>query len=181
MVRTMDALAPFHADESRSFFDYWQGLPRHGRVVPDRKDFDPLAIRRLMPMTVMVEYDGLEAATFRFAGSKLVEILGFDPTKKKYLDLLEEQALGGFMAASEPLITIPCGGSFPVTVQAATGYTLKCEALDQPLYNEKARSWIVLALISVMEISGMHGKNDFKILEIGKGRWIDLGAGIPES
>ncbi|MEP2828152.1 PAS domain-containing protein [Parvibaculum sp.] len=177
----MNTATAFRTDDSRKFFDYWQSLPREKGLVPDRKHFDPLAIRQLMPMTVMVEYKSLEAATFRYAGSKLVEILGFDPTKKEYLDLLEKGAMAGFLAASEPLISVPCGGVFPVTVQAATGYTLKCEALDLPLVNEKAGTWIVLALISVDRTAGMHREKEFKILEIGEGSWIDIGAGLPAS
>ena len=175
----MDKAADFRTAESRTFFDYWQSLPKEGGLVPDRKHFDPLAIRQLMPMTVMVEYQSLHEATFRYAGSKLVDILGFDPTKKKYLDLLEDKALAGFLAASEPLISVPCGGYFPITVQASTGYTLKCEALDLPLRNEKAGTWIVLALITVEGTSGMHRNPDFRILDIGAGSWIDIGAGVP--
>ena len=44
-----------------------QSLPKDGGLVPDRRHFDPLAIRRLMPMMVMVEYDRIETATFRYA------------------------------------------------------------------------------------------------------------------
>lgn len=85
-------------------------------------------------MMVMVEYGDLESATFRFAGTKLTEVLGFDPTKKKYLDL--------------------------------------------PLFNGKAGTWIVMAVMSVREVSGLHGDDDFRILEIGEGEWIDIGAGV---
>lgn len=178
----MDAAIDFSTGESREFFDYWQSLPREDGVVPDRKDFDPLAIRRLMPMIVMIEYEeSLEATTFRYAGSKLTELLGFDPTKKKYLDLLEQKAVDSFRAASEPLISVPCGGVFPLTVQAATGYTMKCEALDLPLYNSRAGTWIVLALISIGEICGVHWTKEFRIVDIGEGQWIDIGAGIPKT
>ncbi|MEP0707299.1 MAG: PAS domain-containing protein [Parvibaculum sp.] len=175
---TVDAL---HTRESREFFEYWQSLPKEGGLVPDRRHFDPLAIRRLMPMMVMVEYDRIETATFRYAGSRLTEILGFDPTKKKYLDLLEQDAMESFLAASGPMITLPCGGVFSITLRTATGYTKKCEALDLPLYNEKAGTWIVLALISIRETVDMHGGNEFRIAEIGEGNWIDIGAGVPAS
>ena len=177
----MDAIPHFGTDESLQFFDYWRALPRDDGIVPDRRHFDPLAIRRLMPMMVMVEYADLESATFRFAGTKLTEVLGFDPTKKKYVDLLEQDAMGSFIAASEPLITVPCGGRFPITIQAATGYTLKCEALDLPLFNGKTGTWIVMALMSVREVAGLHGGEDFRILEIGEGEWIDIGAGVPKT
>jgi len=177
----MQNAADFSTAESRTFFDYWQSRPKEGRVVPDRTHFDPLAIRQLMPMTVMVEYESVQEATFRYAGSAITDIVGFDPTKKKYLDLLEDEAMAGFLAASEPMISVPCGGSFLVKVRAATGYTMKCEALELPLFNEKAGTWIVLALISIREIVGMHSGSDFKILEIGRGNWIDVGAGVPAS
>lgn len=175
----LDIAATFRTEESRQFLQYWIGLPRDGNIVPDRKHFDPLAIRSLMPMTVMVEYDGVPEARFRYAGSRLTEMLGFDPTKKKYLDVLEQKAVDSFRAASEPLISIPCGGIFPLTVQAATGYTLKCEALDLPLYNERAGTWIILALVSVREVCDMHFTKEFRIVEIGEGEWIDIGAGTP--
>ncbi|MBA4210395.1 MAG: hypothetical protein C0454_12780 [Parvibaculum sp.] len=175
----MDAAPEFNTSESFRFFDYWRGLPREGTVVPDRRHFDPLAIRDLTPMMVMVEYQTLERAEFRYAGSKLTEILGFDPSRWNYLELLKEEAFQSFFAASEALIGYPCGGRFPIKVQAATGYVLQCEALDLPLYNERSASWIIMALISVVEVAGLHTEKDFRILDIGEGEWIDIGAGVP--
>lgn len=175
----MDAAPGFNTSESSRFFDYWRSLPRRAANVPDRRDFDPLAIRDLTPMMVMVEYESLERAEFRYAGSKLTEILGFDPTRKNYLDLLKAESFQSFFAASEPLISYPCGGRFPIEVQAATGYTIRCEALDLPLYNERSSTWIVMALISVVEVAGLHDEREFRILNIGEGEWIDIGAGTP--
>lgn len=175
----MDAAPDFNTSESARFFDYWRSLPRDDAVAPDRRHFDPLAIRDLTPMMVMVEYQMLERAEFRYAGSKLTEILGFDPTRKNYLDLLKEEAFQSFFAASEPLISYPCGGRFPIKVQAATGYVIQCEALDLPLYNERSASWIIMALISIVDVVETHTERDFRILEIGNGEWIDIGAGTP--
>ncbi|MBX3503926.1 MAG: PAS domain-containing protein [Parvibaculum sp.] len=177
----MDAWPQFQTDESLRFFNYWNGLPREGAVVPDRRHFDPLSIRDLTPMMVMVEYESLQSAQFRYAGSKLTEIMGFDPTRKNYLDLLKEEAFQSFFAASEPLIGYPCGGRFPIKVQAATGYVIQCEALDLPLYNERSANWIIMALMSIVEVVGIHDERDFRILEIGAGEWIDIGAGCPAS
>ncbi|MEQ8281129.1 MAG: PAS domain-containing protein [Parvibaculum sp.] len=174
----MIASTTFHARDCQRFFEYWKGLPKNG-VAPDRSAFDPVAIRDLTPMMVMVEYQTLETAHFRYAGSKLTEILGFDPTRSRYLDLLEESAVGSFFNASLPMLHVPCGGRFNIKTQSATGYFMNCEAVDLPFVNSRDGTWIVMALIGILGITGMHDERSFRILEIENSEWIDIGAGLP--
>ncbi|ABS64771.1 protein of unknown function DUF1457 [Parvibaculum lavamentivorans DS-1] len=176
----MSNAATFHSRDCARFFGYWNSLPKRG-LVPDRNAFDPVAIRDLMPMIVMIEYNDRQPAVFRYAGSGLTEILGYDPTRRPYLELLKDDAISSFFEASEPMMATPCGGRFGITVQAATGYVLECEALDLPFCNEREGSWIIMALVGVLGVVGMHDEEKVQILEIGAGEWIDIGAGLPRS
>lgn len=55
---------------------YWSRL-RAGRCVPDQADIDPRAVKRLLPYTFILEFDGTRPV-YRLAGTALCERFGFE-------------------------------------------------------------------------------------------------------
>lgn len=168
----------FSHPETKRFFQYWDSLPKSG-FVPDRADFDPLAIHRIMPRILMVEYFRTGEVEFRMVGTGITEDIGFDPTKQNYLDLLEESAFGAFQSASDAIFSTPCGGHFRVTAQSAKGYLVDFDVLDLPMTNRAANSNIIVAHLAQVSVGKMVPAGTFRIKEIQSAGWIDIGAGVP--
>ncbi|MBI1260466.1 MAG: PAS domain-containing protein [Rhizobiales bacterium] len=168
----------FQLEESRTFFEYWQSLPREG-LLPDRKSFNPAAIYKLMPEVLMVEFPKEGAPVFRYVGSKLTERVGFDPTQQEYLQFLNPESLGDFFAITETMLNTPCAGILTAGVQAATGWHMRCEATDVPMMHTTNHSLILVSHMPILEVTGSHDSDTFAITELGVAQWIDIGAGIP--
>jgi len=168
----------FSHPETKQFFQYWNSLPKSG-FVPDRADFDPLAIHKIMPRILMVEYFSPEDVVFRMVGTGITEDIGFDPTKRSYLSLLEDSAFGAFRSASDAIFSTPCGGHFLVTAQSAKGYLVDFDVLDLPMTNRAANSNIIVAHLAQVCVRGMVPMGTFRIKEIQSAGWIDIGAGVP--
>ena len=168
----------FSHPETKQFFLYWNSLPKTG-FMPDRADFDPVAIHKIMPRILMVEHFPDGQVEFRMVGTGITEDIGFDPTNQNYLSLLEESAFGAFESASEAILSTPCGGYFVVTAQSARGYLVDFDVLDLPMTNRAANSKIVLAHLAQICVHGMATPGTFRIKEIKSAGWIDIGAGVP--
>ena len=78
-------------DRVRKAFAYWE-LVRHGRLMPSRKDIDPLDLKFCLGWICMVDvhYEPRLRFRFRLDGSKLVELTGFDLTGK-YIDEIDSE------------------------------------------------------------------------------------------
>ena len=77
----------------RELFDYW--LRSAGpRRMPARSDLDPLKVPRLLPHIGLIDVrDGVDAASFRLAGTRLHEIYGQEITGKRAAEVFSgEQA-----------------------------------------------------------------------------------------
>ncbi|NIJ41791.1 hypothetical protein FHS78_002081 [Parvibaculum indicum] len=168
----------FAHPETKRFFQYWDSLPKSG-FMPDRADFDPLAIHKIMPRILMVEYFSADRVEFRMVGTGITEDIGFDPTKQSYLDRLEDSAFGAFESASDAILTTPCGGYFVITAQSAKGYIVDFDVLDLPMTNRAAQSTIIVAHLAQVRVGRMVPAGEFRIKEIRSAGWIDIGAGVP--
>lgn len=168
----------FQLEQSKVFFDYWQSLPREG-LLPDRKTFNPAAIHRLMPEVLMVEFPKEGAPVFRYVGSKLTERVGFDPTQQEYLKFLNPESFGDFFALTGKMLSTPCAGILTASIQAATGWHMRCEATDVPMTYLANNSLILVAHMPILEVTGSHETDTFAITELGVAQWIDIGAGVP--
>ncbi|HWE74211.1 MAG TPA: PAS domain-containing protein, partial [Stellaceae bacterium] len=71
-----------------ALFRYWDEK-RTGRVMPARRDIDPIEMGpRLLPHLMLCEFaDKGTRIRFRLVGTLLVKRLGFDPTGKWLADL----------------------------------------------------------------------------------------------
>ncbi len=168
----------FSHPETKQFFQYWNSLPKSG-FLPDRADFNPAAIHKIMPRILLVEYFKTGEVEFRMVGTGITEDIGFDPTKQSYLDMLEASAFGAFQSASDAILSTPCGGHFVVTAQSAKGYLVEFDVLDLPMTNRAANSNIIVGLLAQGNIGRITPVGTFLIKEIQSAGWIDIGAGVP--
>jgi hypothetical protein len=170
----------FRHPSTANFFQYWDKLPKKN-LVPDRSDFDPLKIVKLMPQIVMVEYHESNAPSFRLVGTEIVDRLGFDPSRKSYLSFMDQKLTAVFWSVSQAILSTPCGGYFRVKVKSAHGYTFDLDFLDLPMSNEQSGSQIILAHMAEIAVADSASQSETQILDINSVGWIDIGSGCPAS
>jgi hypothetical protein len=92
----MMVVTQYHADvpNIRDFHAYWQSLA--GGAVPERSQFDPAAIKHLLPYICIVDFEGNPFRVYyRLTGTKVDEFNGFNLTGT-YLDqLMKDDPSGG--------------------------------------------------------------------------------------
>jgi hypothetical protein len=71
----------------RELFDYWLRSAGNRRM-PARSDLNPLEVPKLLPSIGLIDVrEGLDAAAFRLAGTRLHEIYGQEITGKRTVDV----------------------------------------------------------------------------------------------
>jgi hypothetical protein len=63
----------------QQLYAYWDGK-RAGRAMPRRSDIDPLEIKNLLPLILIVERVGLRAFRYRLVGTSIVDASGVEIT-----------------------------------------------------------------------------------------------------
>lgn len=71
---------------SRDVFAYWDRL-RGAAVLPDRRDFDPLAVRDSLDWIVMIDTDVSSGAPIRVAGSGVSALFGRELRGSSFVSL----------------------------------------------------------------------------------------------
>jgi hypothetical protein len=76
----------------RRFWHYTQSGRRDGQVLPLRAHFDPTAIPDLLASIWILEADIAKGSlSYRLAGTKIVEGIGFEPTGRSIAELMAER------------------------------------------------------------------------------------------
>ncbi|MEI9987514.1 MAG: PAS domain-containing protein [Aliidongia sp.] len=83
-------LQRLETQSAREFAAYWLSR-RGGLFMPRRRDIDPSEIRNLLPSICVIEVVSPEAAVFRLAGTAHRETMGFEPTGRNIVDLVETE------------------------------------------------------------------------------------------
>ena len=166
-------------EEAIAFLDYWSGLPKRDGILPDRQDFDPVDIAKLMPMTVMIEGSSPEDMRFRLFGTGIQALTGFDLTGERYMDYQAADARHSFTSAMALQLDPPCGRASDLTVRAQNGQTTFLQTLVLPMAFEKKGVPLLLGHVSILD-RGDFGDGAFEVLSLANSRWIDLGGGVPE-
>ncbi len=66
----------------RQLYEHWKALPREAGALPRRAVFDPMEIPRLLPGVWLLDVvrEPEFRLRFRLAGTKIVTVMGFEPT-----------------------------------------------------------------------------------------------------
>lgn len=167
---------------ARDFAAYWLSR-RGGLFMPRRRDIDPSEIRNLLPSICVLDVISPEAAVFRLAGTAHRETMGFEPTGRNIVDLVETdhrpvRAWRFWMSATQP-----CGQSVTLKTKFSSGGEDEVEFLLLPVRVDDPRQRPVL--IGVM--ASIHGRQWLnsgdgveRIAAPSRFRFLDIGAGIPD-
>jgi len=162
---------------AKQFYDYWDSLPKVN-FVPDRKDFDPVAIHRPMPSVSMLEVTSPDSVMFRLIGTELVRRMGIDATGQNYLDFFPTDARATYLDIVNTQINCPCGRRSVLKGREPSGILVRVEVLVLPMSYQATGHPLLVSCFAKEESIGFDPKESV-IKGVEDVIWIDIGAGVP--
>ena len=162
---------------AKQFYDYWDSLPKVN-FVPDRKDFDPVAIHRLMPYVSILEVVAPGRLVFRLLGTDLVRRMGFDATGQNYLDSFSPDARDDYLKILNTQINHPCGRRSVLKGREPSGILVRVEVLVLPMSYHATGHPLLVSCFANDESIGFDPSEPV-IRGVEDVIWIDIGAGVP--
>jgi hypothetical protein len=160
---------------------YWQQLPQRGSI-PDRRDFDPMAIVPVLPFITLLERVTDSEWRLRVIGTEVERRWRGKYTGHNYLtlDIVSAQAANVMLREFRTITQWPCGSWSRRNVEFRSGRRVAIETLRLPL---RAIDGNIAQIISSSEEfgnrAGFATDRPSGIIEITEQRFVDIGAGAP--
>ena len=172
----------FHHTDNKTFFDYWQKLPREG-LVPDKSDFIPEDIPKLLPNIIIYELISENIIHTRLSGTALDARDGFIKTGKNYLDFVAPDRKKKASEAFWLLSNHPCAMRVISKFRSANGLVKEVESIGAPLNDQKTGGKFLYYSSKEINLSTnviQPLKDELEIITVTQRDFIDIGGGIPE-
>lgn len=157
---------------------YWRGLPREG-CVPYRRDFDPMAIPRLLPWVSITERPGPGQWRMRLIGTGIRQRAGREQTGGNFLDLVEPERRDLEDRRLALVLTHPCGSTTVRRARRASGLVRLDRTLALPLRDNQGEVRLLVATTEYLESADATPDGQQSGIHVLERRYLDLGAGVP--
>jgi hypothetical protein len=176
----MNAIADHLQPIARELLAAWSRLPKH-EFVPDRQDFDPAAVARLLPAVSIIERVDADEWRLRLIGTAIEHRWGRKLTGCDYLDLVSDSLKDLTRGEFRTVLEHPCGSWSLRHVQLHSGGFLTVETLRLPLRAIDGRVTLILSCSGKTSRELLAPADEAcTIATIADQQFIDIGAGVPE-
>lgn len=164
----------------RTLLDTWLEW-RGSRIQPDHADIDPLPLKYVLSRIGVLEVRSRDVAIYRVAGTAFRDTIGFDPTGKNAMELVEGDSRARRAYRLNELVLRPCGYRSEAIFSYSTGLTDMVESIGLPLRSERPEilGFIIFTLES---IEGRRWQNMTATSRINTYpetfEFLDIGAGV---
>lgn len=162
-----------------ALWSYWSSI-RNGGLVPYRRDFDPMAIVRQLPVVSLVEREAPQVWIIRLVGTEIVNRSG-ELTGRNFLDLLAPEQRADQDRRLAELLEHPCGSVSVRSNIRRAGSSYLVRTVTLPLRSNDGKTRMLIATNEEVDRDRLAPKSDLGHLRIAERRFIDIGAGKPES
>jgi hypothetical protein len=167
--------------QSRRFLGLWQGW-RRDRRLPERGDIDWSALGSLRDSAMLVEARGRDMIQILYAGARIGQVCGFDPTGYNYLDFTAAANRSWRAHLTLAQLAQPCGYVMYMFPRFGDGRILPLEWIGAPLSRDgRDEPGLILSCAVAMANVDAAGPADPDSYMIGEGmQFLDLGYGVPK-
>ncbi|MEH6629521.1 MAG: PAS domain-containing protein [Halopseudomonas aestusnigri] len=174
----------FESPRCGQLHDYWWELKHASdQAVPRKSDFNPAAIKNILPHILIHDLGTPGRSILRLVGTGIVERMGFDPTGHDYVEFVSDDRKEEAYNELFKTASFPCGMRVMIEGSYQSGEIHVSEALGYPLSADGDGHPLFVFVDDLIEKVEWHQKID-KQLEYYKIRqrdYIDIGFGIPLS
>lgn len=158
----------------------WCALPRRDGV-PLRADFDPMSVRRILPVVSLLQRVAEDEWRMRLTGTEIERRWGRTLTGLSYTDIMSPAAARSTMCEFEAICAQPCGSWSVRHFELSSGRGIAAETLRLPL--RAADGSVSLILSASGELSGrfLHEPDKCReVITVIEQRFLDIGGGAPD-
>ena len=177
MFEIADRLGPI----ARELLTAWSALPAHNGV-PDRADFDPMTIPRILPVISVLQRRGDDAWCFRVAGTEVERRWARNLTGLNYFDIdfVSLRAKQALRQEFRQIAEWPCGAWSRRRVMFASGRCAAIETLRLPLRTSDGSVSLIVSCSEEFPDTGAALIDaPREIINITEQEYFDIGAGCP--
>jgi len=163
------------------YVDYWLSLPKADGV-PARADFDPLAIREILPYFLLWELNRGHDSKWRLVGSGIRDWFGRELTGRDVLELHTDDAKPKAIAAGLAMGAQPCGAWGYMALHSPQGYDFLVDVVRLPLRDSAGRVTLfgnTMERLQDRTFFDAMAAAGARMVNFVEHRFIDIGAGLP--
>lgn len=165
-------------DPGCTLWRYWSSLPRQG-FVPFRRDFDPGAIRGILPIICILNHVGPGDWRIRLMGTGVVERARVDFTGRNFLDLMPEEQRAAEDWRLREMTSRPCGAFGVRRSRRASGIEYFVRTVAFPLRADDGEARLLISSNEELRAGGHPVDSRVQIFNPVSRAYIDIGAGVP--
>jgi hypothetical protein len=164
------------------FARLWLGW-RGERLLPRRAEIELPAIRRLLPLVLMIEYRTPDEAIIRVAGSRLRDFVGYELTGANYIELAPPEDRHVRRYRCWTIATRPCGSRLIYDHRLESGRITHAEVVSLPLDpDQPGGARMTLANIVPLTHDPVIEGAAHPLLDVATTyTFLDIGNGVPDS
>lgn len=163
---------------------HWRTIRKAGALTPDRSDFDPTAIRRILPNIHLMEFVDDDHLIYRLIGHEEVRRLGNDLKGVNYFDRIDPEVRQLARRLFPDLFRHCCGVIVSANEIYDDGSTVRADYLGLPLAQKDAPARFVISVIESKDAAieaplCLTDRPVLKSHQILAIQPVDIGAGAP--
>lgn len=128
-----NSVRDMETQEAGQLLVYWQSLQSDRQVPPRREDFDPAAIKDILPLILLLERTRPDYLEIRLMGMRAQNRMGGNYTGEDFIGLFKPALRPSRRAIFDAVIDRPAILHFTNTVGMRSGATIPSEGLFMPL------------------------------------------------
>lgn len=158
----------------------WSALPRHDGV-PMRSDFDPITVRRILPVISLLQRVAKDEWRLRLTGTEIERRWGRTLTGLSYTDIMTPDAAAATLCEFEAICSRPCGSWSMRHLELSSGRQVDAETLRVPLRAADGSVSLILSCSGELSSRFLHEPDEWReVITVVDQQFFDIGAGTPE-
>lgn len=165
---------------ARELLAAWSALPRIDGV-PLRSDFDPMSLRRILPVVSLLQRVAQDEWRLRLAGTEIERRWGRTLTGINYTDIMTPKAAASTLCEFEAVCARPCGSWSMRHLELSSGRQVDAETLRLPLRASDGSVTLILSCSGELSGRFLHEPDQWReVITVMEQQFLDIGAGTPE-
>lgn len=181
-ILSLKSEQPARTAQGEEFVRYWSSLPTSGTsFIPHRADFQPGAIKALLPYVVIVDVDPFDLH-YRLVGDAVRRRTGLNFTSRKLSDFATSEQVQRAVMRAHVTFAHPCGMLCHYEEKPLSGAPVMVELTGLPLMTEADKPNQLISLAMPLDYEQPYTDSqleDFRVNMNHPFSYLDIGAGVP--
>lgn len=168
---------------SRQLVDYYAELRQQAGGLPAKSAVDPVRLKTCLPHMVVMDCDRPAEPHYRLAGESYIQLLGINPTGRRYLDFVPRERHATASAAYVTCMAHGCAMLTRLITINRYGHEIACEVVNLPVSDDGAPTrprYLYVTLVPEGDAGWDVQEAGFsQYREVRERAFVDLGSGAP--